>query len=178
MSEPFIGMIVAFAGNFAPRGWALCQGQLLSIAQHTALFSILGTTYGGNGQTNFALPDLRGRAIVGQGQGPGLGFYALGEIAGVESTTLTTSQMPAHTHLVSAQATAASTPSPAGAVPAELGAGKNATNLYGPPTPATAVAMAPSMISPTGGNQPVSVLSPFTVINYIIALEGVFPSPA
>lgn len=175
MSEPFIGMIVAFGGNFAPRGWALCQGQLLSIAQHTALFSILGTTYGGNGQTTFALPDLRGRAIVGEGQGPGLAPYALGEMAGAESTTLTTSQMPAHTHLVSAQATAASAPSPAGAVPAEMGTGKNATNLYGPPNSMTATTMAPSMISQAGGSQPFSVLNPFTVINYIIALEGIFP---
>lgn len=169
-------MIVAFGGNFAPRGWALCQGQLLSIASNTALFSILGTTYGGNGQTTFALPDLRGRAIVGQGQGPGLAPYSLGEMAGVESTTLTTTQMPAHTHLVSAQATAASVPSPSGAFLAEIGAGKAATSLYGPANAGTAVTMATSMISQAGGSQPFSVLNPFTVINYIIALQGVFPS--
>lgn len=176
MSEPFIGMIVAFGGNFAPKGWALCQGQLLSIASNTALFSILGTTYGGNGQTNFGLPDLRGRAIVGQGQGPGMAPYTLGEMAGVENTTLTTAQMPSHSHLVSAQATAASVPSPSGSFLAEIGSGKSATPVYGPANAGTAVTMATSMISNTGGSQPFSVLNPFTVINYIIALQGIFPS--
>src|SRR5690349_13883210 len=98
MSEPFIGEIIMFAGNFAPRGWAFCQGQILSIAQNTALFSILGTTYGGNGQTTFALPDFRGRVPVGQGQGPGLSSYVLGEVSGTESTTLLTTNMPVHNH--------------------------------------------------------------------------------
>src|ERR687884_310806 len=102
MSEPFIGLVTIFAGNFAPRGWALCQGQLLPIAQNTALFSILGTTYGGNGQTTFALPDLRGRAPIGTGQGPGLPSYTLGEAAGSPSITLLSTQMPMHNHLVAA----------------------------------------------------------------------------
>src|SRR5438132_384897 len=100
MSEPFLGEIRMFCGNFNPRGWALCNGQLLSIAQNTALFSILGTTYGGNGQTTFALPDLRGRVPVHPGQGPGLSMYNLGENGGAESVTLTAAQMPAHQHTV------------------------------------------------------------------------------
>src|SRR4026209_391528 len=99
MSEPFLGEIVMFAGNFAPRGWALCNGQILSIAQNTALFSILGTTYGGNGQTTFGLPDLRSRVPVGQGQGPGLSPWTLGEQNGFENVTLSATQMPAHNHL-------------------------------------------------------------------------------
>ena len=104
MASPFIGQITLFAGNFAPRGWAFCNGQLLSIAQNTALFSILGTTYGGNGQTTFALPDLRGRVPVHAGQGPGLSNYDLGQQGGAESVTLTTAQMPAHTHPANANA--------------------------------------------------------------------------
>src|SRR4051794_10683767 len=109
MSEPFIGEVIMFAGNFAPRGWALCQGQLLSIAQNTALFSILGTTYGGNGQTTFALPDLRGRVPLGQGQGPGLSSYVLGEVAGNENVTLISTQMPQHNHLLNCNSDSANT---------------------------------------------------------------------
>src|SRR3954468_23228168 len=100
MSEPFLGEIRMFGGNFAPRGWAFCNGQILSIAQNTALFSLLGTTYGGNGQTTFGLPDLRGRVAVSAGQGPGLSNYSLGELAGSESVTLTSANMPAHNHSV------------------------------------------------------------------------------
>src|SRR5215211_5023310 len=98
MSEPFIGQIMLVPYNFAPRGWAFCQGQIMSIAQNTALFSLLGTTYGGNGQTTFALPDLQGRFPNGAGQGPGLSSYTLGQVAGAESVTLTQQQMPLHTH--------------------------------------------------------------------------------
>src|SRR4051812_4210500 len=98
MSEPFLAEIVMFAGNFAPRGWAFCNGQILSIAQNTALFSLLGTTYGGNGQTTFSLPDFRGRSPVGTGQGPGLATIDLGEVSGAEAVTLLTTQMPVHTH--------------------------------------------------------------------------------
>src|SRR5436853_7748499 len=103
MSEPFIAEIVMFAGNFAPRGWAFCQGQILAIAQNTALFSLLGTTYGGNGQTTFALPDLRGRVPNSAGQGPGLQNFDLGEVGGVETVTLQVTEMPAHTHSVTAK---------------------------------------------------------------------------
>src|SRR4051812_19628298 len=98
MSEPFLAEIMIFAGNFAPRGWAFCNGQILSIAQNTALFSLLGTTYGGNGQTTFALPDLRGRVPIGVGQGPGLSSISLGEVGGTENVTLLTTQMPMHDH--------------------------------------------------------------------------------
>src|SRR2546421_10050705 len=115
-SDAMIGTIALFAGNFAPRGWALCQGQILSIAQNTALFSILGTTYGGNGQTTFALPDLRGRVLIGAGQGPGLPLFDLGEQIGGESITLTTAQMAAHDHTLPV-------PEPGSILLALLGAG-------------------------------------------------------
>src|SRR5687767_9318635 len=100
--EPFLGQIQAFGFNFAPRGWAQCQGQLLAINTNTALFSLLGTTYGGNGQTTFALPDFRGRTMVGQGQGPGLSAYTIGQVGGTESVTLTSNNLPAHTHIATA----------------------------------------------------------------------------
>jgi microcystin-dependent protein len=176
MADPFLGEIRVFAGNFAPNGWALCQGQLLAIAQNTALFSILGTTYGGDGVRTFALPDLRGRVVMGLGQGPGLSNYVEGEVGGAESVTLTTQQMPAHSHTVNATE-AQSTTDPKGAVPANTQ----------PPTPGPApkaygaspdgkTTMNSAMIGLTGGNQPVSVQQPYLVINYIIALLGIFPS--
>src|SRR3954465_13916452 len=120
MATPFIGQISLFGGNFAPRGWAFCKGQLLAISQNTALFSILGTTYGGNGQTTFALPDLRGRVPIHFGQGPGLSSYALGETGGAETTTLTVNELPAHTHAVSPRASnnAQTTNRPGGTIPA------------------------------------------------------------
>src|SRR6185295_12464655 len=118
MSEPFIGMIVMFAGNFAPRNWAFCNGQLLSIAQNTALFSILGTTYGGDGRTTFALPDLRGRVPIHPGQGPGTSNYSLGQQGGVENVTVTQNQLPAHSHGVNAVAQGGNQASPVGNLPA------------------------------------------------------------
>src|SRR6185503_14662217 len=120
MSEPFIGEIIMFAGNFAPRGWAFCEGQLLSIAQNSALFSILGTTYGGDGQTTFALPDLRGRAPMQWGQGPGLTPRFLGESSGAENVTLISTQMPAHTHALNASGAQGDAPTPSGTVNAVL----------------------------------------------------------
>jgi microcystin-dependent protein len=172
MTEAYIGSIVLFAGNFAPRGWAFCQGQLLSISTNTALFSILGTTYGGNGQTTFALPDLRGRVPVGQGQGPGLTPVTLGEQVGSEKVTLTQSQMPAHTHVVACDKTAAGNWDPTNAYPGNPGELSGA-NLYGPTANGT---MAPNMISPAGGSQPVSIQQPSLGLNYIICTEGIFPS--
>src|SRR5215472_14207563 len=121
MSLPFLGEIFMFAGNFAPRGYALCNGQLMSIQQNTALFSILGTTYGGNGTTTFALPDLRGRSPIGTGQGPGLTDIVLGEMAGTENVTLTTNNMPSHTHSLNADSNPASVSAPAGSVLADSG---------------------------------------------------------
>jgi microcystin-dependent protein len=177
MSEPFIGEIIMFAGNFNPRGWALCQGQILSIAQNTALFSILGTTYGGNGQTTFALPDLRGRVPVGQGQGPGLPAVSLGEVSGANSSTLTIQQMPSHNHLVRANASNGNDSLPANAylaaavIPTDSNKSVSAYN-----TATDNTTLNPGAVGPTGGNQPFSLMQPYLGMNYIIALEGIFPS--
>ena len=161
-----------FAGNFAPRNWAFCNGQLLSIAQNTALFSILGTTYGGDGRTTFALPDLRGRVPIHPGQGPGLSNYSLGEQAGVESVTLNQNQLPAHTHGVNAVAQGGNQASPVGHLPAVESTG---TSLDYSNSASTGQ-MSPAMIANTGGGQPVSVVQPYLCVNYIIALQGIFPS--
>jgi len=170
MTDAFIGSIVLFAGNFAPRGWAFCQGQIISISQNTALFSILGTTYGGNGQTTFALPDLRGRAAVSSGQGPGLSPYELGQLSGTESVTLTTGQMPAHNHPMQASETPASS-DPKDQVPANESADRTA--IYGSPD---GTVMNVSFCGPAGGSQPVPIVQPVLAVNYIICLEGIFPS--
>ena len=172
MSDPFLGEIRLFPYNFAPRGWAFCNGQIMAISQNTALFSLLGTTYGGNGTTNFALPDLRGRVAVSSGQGPGLSSYVLGQQSGSENTTLLQAQMPAHSHTVSPAANdaAASVTRPGGAVMARVstaiyaGAGDGSTT------------MAASTTSNTGGNQPHTNIQPLLVLNYCIALQGIFPS--
>jgi len=168
--EGYIAEIRMFAGNFAPRGWAFCQGQILSIAQNTALFSLLGTTYGGNGQTTFALPDLRGRVPVGTGQGPGLPSVQLGEISGEPSHTLIITEMPAHTHAFAAPATSddATKKNPIGNVPATTGG-----SSYG--TPANG-AMAAGNSGIAGGSQPHNNMQPYLGMNYIICMEGIFPS--
>jgi microcystin-dependent protein len=165
LSEPFIGEIRAFGFTFAPRGWATCSGQILSIAQNTALFSLLGTTYGGNGQTTFALPDLRGRIGINQGQGPGLSNRSLGEQAGEENHTLTANEMPSHTHAQPASTADQSTNRPGSAVPTKGGvyAGSGDGTLMDPTTAA-------------GGSQPHNNMPPYLVINYCIALEGIYPS--
>ena len=175
---PFIGQITLFPFNFAPVGWALCEGQLLPISQYTALFSLLGTYYGGNGRTNFALPDLRGRAPVGQGQGPGLSPCALGEIQGVENVTLTAAAIPPHTHAFAAFAASATTNAPNGALPAEgHGSGRGgafAINTYA--ASGAAATLAVGQITPvSGGGQPHNNLQPYLALNWCIALQGVFP---
>ena len=177
MSEPFIGQIIQFAGNFAIRGYAMCNGQILSIAQNTALFSILGTTYGGNGQTTFALPDLRGRVAIHVGQGPGLSNYSLGQVAGTENTTLITNNIPAHSHALNSNAGGKGNI----AVPTNnfLGVGNvpsssETTNNYN--SAAGANPLNPNSIGLTGGNQPFPNIQPYLVINFLIALEGIFPS--
>ena len=170
MSEPFLGEIRMFAGNFAPRGWAFCNGQLLSIAQNSALFAILGTTYGGNGQSTFALPNLQSRVPLHPGQGPGLSPYSLGQTGGSETVTLLTNQMPAHTHLVSASSSNGNTVSPQSAFPAS-----NANNNRDYNTSANTT-MSSQMISAAGGSQPHNNVQPYTCVNFIIALEGIFPS--
>ena len=175
MSEPFLGQIEAFAFNFPPKGWAFCAGQILPINQNQALFSLLGTTFGGNGMTTFALPDLRGRIANGSGQGPGLQPYNLGQAGGEEAHTLTAAETPSHSHSVSAvnNGTAGGTNVPGAGV--TLGSGYAASgaavNIYS--TDAPTVAMTP--VSPAGG-QPHENRMPFLALNYCIALQGVFPS--
>jgi microcystin-dependent protein len=165
VSTPFIGSITLFAGNFAPRGWAFCNGQLLPINQNTALFSLLGTTYGGNGMTTFALPDLRGRVPTHAGQGPGLSPYTLGESAGSESVTLTAAQMPAHNHAQPATNAEQGTSRPGNAVPAKGGVYAGASD---------GSAMAPS--SAAGGGLPHDNRAPYLALNFIIALQGIYPA--
>jgi microcystin-dependent protein len=169
VTEPFLGEIRLFPYNFAPRGWAFCQGQILSIAQNTALFSLLGTTYGGNGVTTFALPDLRGRVAVSQGQGPGLSPYSLGEQGGVESVTLIATQMPQHNHLISVNNAGSSTGRPSGNYP-----GQTSGNTYAPSSDGST--FAPQAVGMAGGNQPHTNIQPYLALNYCIALEGIFPS--
>jgi microcystin-dependent protein len=177
--EPFIGEIKMFGGNFAPRGYALCNGQLLSIAQNAALFSILGTTYGGNGTTTFALPDLRSRVPVHPGQGTGLSPYNLGQNGGAENVTLLTNQMPAHNHTVGVVNQAGTQIDPTNALVAEINTGtarQPATTAMGYSTAGQTGTMAPNAVSLTGGNQPHENRQPFLCVNFIIALQGVFPS--
>lgn len=171
MSEPFLGQIQIFPYNFAPRGWAFCAGQILPIAQNTALFSLLGTTFGGNGQTTFALPDLRGRVPVGTGQGPGLSSYDLGQVGGVENTTLTINSMPAHGHPFQLLATE----DDANSKNALNGFFCNTTaNFYNTANDGTKMGLQTTGIA--GGSQPFSILDPYLALQYCIALEGIFPS--
>jgi microcystin-dependent protein len=175
MATPFIGQITLFAGNFAPRGYAFCNGQLLPIQQYTALFSLLGTTYGGNGQTNFALPDLRGRVPIHAGQGPGLSNYQLGQRAGQEAVTLTASEIPSHGHTASVNASsgAPNTVSPGGAVPAVSAQG----NAYATGSPTlTAMSASAATVGLAGNNQPHTNMQPYLALNFIIALQGIYPS--
>lgn len=203
MSEPFIGEIRMVGFNFAPRGWAFCQGQLMSISQNTALFSLLGTLYGGNGQTTFGLPDLRGRGPVGMGQGPGLTDITQGEMSGTENVTLLATQMPAHNHLVQSatatvavsgpvavpvSTTSANVASPANAVPAAPSSGGRPFAIYNSAQSGSDT-MAPFNVTlngsatvpnnetgVSGGSQPMPVRNPYLGINFVIALEGIFPS--
>jgi microcystin-dependent protein len=171
-------MIFMVPYNFAPRGFALCDGQLLSIAQNTALFSLLGTTFGGNGQTTFALPDLRGRVPLHAGQGPGLPPYQLGQMGGSASVTLTTANLPQHTHPYSQQVSnaAADQTDPTGAIPAVANTGGRgaATPAY-TKNAATGVGSVQTTGS-AGSATPVSTEPPYTTLNFVIALQGIFPS--
>ena len=168
-TDPFLGQLMLVPYNFAPRGWAFCQGQILPIAQNTALFSLLGTTYGGNGQTTFALPDLRGRVPMGAGQGPGLSDYVIGQQGGAESHTLTVNEMPAHSHSVNADTSVGSSDKPGGKLPARNGAG---VPQYGT---SVNTQMAATMLGNAGGSQPHSIMQPYLVMNWVIALQGIFP---
>ena len=164
MADPFMGEIRLMSFTFAPQGWALCNGQLLPINQNQALFSLLGTTFGGNGQTNYALPDIRGRAPIHVGAG-----HTLGEKGGEQSHTITIGELPTHTHTAGANSGNATTPVPTNNL---LGA---ANNLYAAPTNLTS--LDPTMLANTGGSQPHTNMQPYIIVSYCIALQGIFPSP-
>jgi len=179
--EVYIATIQPFGFQFAPRNWALCAGQLMSIAQHSSLFSLITTTYGGDGVTTFALPDLRGRTILGQGSMPGGSNYVMGEQSGIEQIHLIPSQMPAHTHIVTASTQPATAHQPTTNMMLAAAAGSDPTsgdavtvNIYSP-GPAT-TALSPATIGVSGGNQPFSIMQPYLVVNYSIALLGIYPS--
>jgi len=175
-STPILGTIFIFAGNFAPNGYQLCQGQLLPISQYTALFSILGTTYGGNGTTNFALPDLRGRAPIGQGTGPGLSPVIPGQVGGVQSVSILTSNMPQHNHLVNVSTSPGGQPGPANNFIASA-IDSQGGNVLGFNTAATAGStLAPTSVGVAGQSLPLSIQNPYLGISYIIAMVGIFPS--
>lgn len=173
MADPFVAEIRIFPFNFAPKGWAWCDGQLLPLSQNTALFSLLGTTYGGNGKSNFALPDLQGRAPMHPGQGPGLSLHDLGETGGSETVTLLESEIPAHSHALSANSDFATLQSPS---PARALARSQNGNAYFPASPAPPlVQMSPNSLAPAGGDQPHNNLQPYLTFYFSIALQGVFP---
>lgn len=185
--DQMLASIQIFAGNFAPRGWAFCDGQLLAISTNSALFSLLGTTYGGDGRSTFGLPDLRGRAALGPRHGPGLSNYVLGERGGQETHILTVPEMPSHTHIATVTEGAASIPvnitegdedekSPGAGVLANSGNDLYASSANGHYGAAAPVAGTGVQVLPNGGTQPHNNLQPFLAINYIIALQGYFPS--
>ncbi|WP_259068128.1 phage tail protein [Mucilaginibacter sp. X4EP1] len=175
--EPYLGEIKMFGGNFAPSGWALCNGQLLSISQYAALFSILGTTYGGNGVQTFALPNFQGRAPLHWGTGLGLTNRTIGEASGTENVTLLTSQIPAHNHLINASTTVATQVLPSNFILAQsvdAAAGGTPSNFIESASANTT--MAPTSLSMTGSSLPHNNMQPYLVVTFIIALVGVFPS--
>lgn len=181
--DPFIAEIRAFAFNFVPRGWMPCDGRLLPIAQYTALFSLLGTTYGGNGQTNFALPNLGGTAMVSQGNGPGLSPYVLGEQTGVASVTLIITEIPSHTHAADAKIDTSGNANMINTPVAGTQLTRFAVSASGPGGAAFATApnsspvlMHPMMVQPAGGSQPHNNLQPYLALLYGIATEGIFPA--
>ncbi|MEO6541586.1 MAG: tail fiber protein [Ferruginibacter sp.] len=174
--DPFVAEIRMFPFNFAPRGWAFCNGQILPLSQNTALFSLLGTTYGGNGQSTFALPDLQDSAAMhtgGNQPGPGLSMRDLGEVSGEAFLTLLLSEIPAHSHGANAK-TPGGTANPSGLVWGSSNAAKVAANFYAPAA-ASPVTMNPFALLPTGGSQPHNNLMPYLTVNFCIALQGVFP---
>jgi microcystin-dependent protein len=167
MAQPYVGEIRMFAGSFAPAGWAMCDGQLMPISENETLFNLIGTTYGGDGQSTFALPDLRGRIPVHQGTN-----FILGETGGTESVTLTTQQIPAHSHPMLASSDIANTPNPGGNL---LGrSGQVLMFFNGTPT----VAMSPQIMGPAGGSQPHTNFQPYLCVTFIISLYGIFPPPS
>jgi microcystin-dependent protein len=172
MSDPFLAEVRIVGFNFPPSGWAECNGQLMPLSQNTALFALLGTMYGGDGKSTFALPDMKGNACVHHGQGVGLSQRFIGEIGGAETVTLLTSEIPVHTHAMNAQATPSSTGTPSANVTLARSAGGSAYRAAGGPTGT----MAPQELAPQGGSLPHNNLMPYLVMRYIICLQGVFPA--
>lgn len=171
MSEPYVGEIRLFGGNFAPAGWAFCNGQLMAISENDTLFNLIGTTYGGDGQETFALPNLNGRVPVHQGQGPGISqTYVIGEAAGVETVTITTQTMPNHSHPVIASQDTAGGSTVQGNVTGQVGA----SQIYREVAPAAP--MANTSMGPAGGSQPHENMQPYLCVSFIISLFGIFPS--
>ena len=172
MSDPFVAEIRIFGLNFAPRGWAFCSGQLMPLSQNTALFSLVGTFYGGNGKTTFALPDLQGSAPMHPGQGPGLSLHDLGEQGGVETVTLIESEIPAHFHALNANTDNANVqiPNPSRSLARSVNA-----NAYKAPSGQPVVDLAPNAVSPGGGDAPHTNMQPYLALNFCIALEGIYP---
>jgi microcystin-dependent protein len=172
MGQPYVGEIRMFGGNFAPQGWAFCNGQLLAISENEVLFNLIGTTYGGDGQSTFQLPDLRGRVPINQGQSPGTSNYTIGQSGGAESVTLTLQQIPAHTHVPACRAGGSDSPNPAnavwGATDAAQYAAASTLNTF----------MNAGTIGAAGGNQPHDNMLPVLAVNFIISLFGIFPSPS
>jgi microcystin-dependent protein len=171
MAQPYVGEIRMFGGNFAPSGWMFCEGQLLPISEYETLFQLIGTTYGGDGQSTFGLPNLAGRVPVHQGSGPGLLSRTVGEVGGVQSVTLTTQQLAGHSHSVQATQNLGNSINPGGQV---LATGTNVSmfRVIAPNVP-----MASNVLTPTGGSQPHENVMPYLVISFIISLFGIFPSP-
>lgn len=172
MADPFVAEIRIFPFNFAPKGWAWCDGQLLPISQNTALFSLLGTTYGGDGKSNFALPNLQGRAPMHPGQGPGLSLHDLGEASGTETVTLLESEIPSHSHAMRASSDPGDLFGPGPST--SLGASTGAAAYQ--PSNSNLISMAPESISPAGGDQPHNNMQPYLTFYFCIALQGVFPA--
>lgn len=170
MADPFVAEIRIFPFNFAPRGWAFCNGQILPISQNTALFSLLGTTYGGNGQSTFALPDMQGNAPMHPGQGPGLSLHDLGETGGSETVTLLQSEIPAHSHSWTASNQDGNDQSPVNEL---FAGGVGGVSTYA--APSAIQGFNPSTLAPAGGDQPHNNMQPFLTLNFNIALQGVFP---
>lgn len=179
MSEVFIGVMQPFGFPYAPRNWKICDGSLLPIAQYQTLFSLIGITYGGNGTTNFAIPDTRGRILLGQGHMPGGSTYAMGQSSGSETVTLTVQNLPAHMHLLMGSTQSATAPGPAANEWLGAANGSDPTSgdavtvqVYAPAGPAQPL----QGVAPAGGNQPAPIMQPFVVNNYCIAVQGIYPS--
>ena len=175
MSDQFVGQLMLAGFSFAPLQWAQCAGQLLPISQNTALFSLLGTYYGGNGTSNFALPNLQGSCAVGSGQGPGLSPYDIGQSGGSQTVTLLTTQVPSHNHTANANAVRADQTAPGGNAFAQSEAG-NIYNNTTSPAPATVPMNSNTLVGAVGSNQPHNNLMPYLVLNWVIALQGIYPS--